>query len=51
MWGLTTVLRIPLLGADVLGRPVTAVLDLRLLASLASAIPQVGAWALTAHHQ
>lgn len=38
---------VPLLAADVLGRPVTDVLDLRLLASVASVLPQVGVWALT----
>lgn len=48
IWALTAMLMVPLLGADVLGRPVTAVLDVWLLASLASAISQIGAWALTA---
>lgn len=35
-------------GCGRIGRPVTEVLDLRLLASMASALSQVGAWALTA---
>ncbi|MGH3820563.1 MAG: copper resistance protein CopD, partial [Pseudonocardiaceae bacterium] len=48
VWALTAALMVPLLGADALGRPVTELLDLRLLASLASALSQVGAWALTA---
>jgi cytochrome c oxidase assembly factor CtaG/putative copper export protein len=48
IWALTAALMVPLLGADALGRPVTDVLDLRLLASLASALSQVGSWALTA---
>jgi putative copper resistance protein D len=48
IWAVTAALMVPLLAADVLGRPVTDVLDLRLLASLASAVSQVGSWALTA---
>lgn len=48
IWALTAALMVPLLAADVLGRPVTEVLDLRLLVSMASALSQVGAWALTA---
>jgi cytochrome c oxidase assembly factor CtaG/putative copper export protein len=48
IWTLTAALMVPLLAADALGRPVTDVLDLRLLASMASVLPQVGAWALTA---
>ncbi|MGH3720739.1 MAG: cytochrome c oxidase assembly protein [Pseudonocardiaceae bacterium] len=47
-WALTSALMVPLLAADALGRPVTAVLDPRLLASMASAMSQIGAWALTA---
>ena len=48
VWALTSALMVPLLAADVLGRPVTDVLDLRLLASLMSELSQLGAWALTA---
>lgn len=48
IWALTAALMVPLLAAEVVGRPVTEVLDLRLLASMASALSQVGAWALTA---
>jgi cytochrome c oxidase assembly factor CtaG/putative copper export protein len=48
IWALTAALMVPLVGAELLGRPVTELLDLRLLASLASALSQVGAWALTA---
>jgi cytochrome c oxidase assembly factor CtaG/putative copper export protein len=48
IWALTAALMVPLLAAEVVGRPVTEVLDLRLLTSMASALPQVGAWALTA---
>jgi len=48
VWALTAALMVPLLAADVLGRPVTEVLDLRLLTSMASALSQVGSWALTA---
>jgi putative copper resistance protein D len=48
VWALTSALMVPLLAADVLGRPVTDVLNLRLLASLMSELSQLGAWALTA---
>ncbi len=48
IWALTAALMVPLLAADTLGRPVSDVLDLRLLASMASVLSQVGAWALTA---
>jgi putative copper resistance protein D len=48
IWALTAALMVPLLAADALGRPVTHVLDLRLLASMASVLSQVGAWALSA---
>jgi cytochrome c oxidase assembly factor CtaG/putative copper export protein len=48
IWALTAAGMVPLLAAEVLGRPVTQVLDLRLLASVASALSQIGAWALTA---
>jgi hypothetical protein len=42
IWALTAALMVPLLAADALGRPVTDVLDLRLLASMASGLSQVG---------
>jgi cytochrome c oxidase assembly factor CtaG/putative copper export protein len=48
IWALSAAGMIPLLAADALGRPVTDVLDLRLLASMTSILSQVGAWALTA---
>jgi putative copper resistance protein D len=48
IWALSAAGMVPLLAADALGRPVTEVLDLRLLASMASVLSQVGAWALTA---
>ncbi|MGH3693523.1 MAG: cytochrome c oxidase assembly protein [Pseudonocardiaceae bacterium] len=48
VWLLSAVAMVPLLAADVLGRSVTDVLDLRLLASMASVLPQIGAWALAA---
>lgn len=48
IWALTAAGMVPLLAADALGRPVTDVLDLRLLMSVASALSPVGAWALTA---
>ncbi len=48
IWALTAALTVPLQAADALGRPVTDVLDLRLLASMATVLSQVGAWALTA---
>jgi cytochrome c oxidase assembly factor CtaG/putative copper export protein len=48
IWALAAALMVPLLAADALGRPVTDVLDLRLLASMASVLSEVGAWALTA---
>ncbi len=48
VWLLSAMGMVPLLAADVLGRPVTEVLDLRLLASMASVLSQIGAWALTA---
>ncbi|MGH3941269.1 MAG: copper resistance protein CopD, partial [Pseudonocardiaceae bacterium] len=48
VWALSAAAMVPLVSADALGRPVTDVLDLPLLASLASALSQVGAWALTA---
>jgi putative copper resistance protein D len=47
-WALSAVLMIPLTAADALGRPVTAVLDRWLLASLVLRLPQLSAWALTA---
>ncbi|MBW0010828.1 MAG: CopD family protein, partial [Pseudonocardiales bacterium] len=47
-WVLTSALMVPLLAADAVGRPVTEVLDPRLLVSMASALSQIGAWALTA---
>jgi cytochrome c oxidase assembly factor CtaG/putative copper export protein len=48
VWALTAALMVPLLASEALGHPVTEVLDLRLLASLMSELPQLGAWALTA---
>jgi putative copper resistance protein D len=48
IWALTAAGMVPLLAADALGRPVTQVLDLRLLASMASTLSQIEAWALTA---
>ncbi|MGH3824201.1 MAG: cytochrome c oxidase assembly protein [Pseudonocardiaceae bacterium] len=48
IWALSAVGMVPLFAADALGRPVTEVLDLPLLASMASVLSQVGAWALTA---
>ncbi len=48
VWTLTSALMVPLLAADAVGRPVTEVLDPRLLASLVSELSQPGAWALTA---
>ncbi|HET9257698.1 MAG TPA: cytochrome c oxidase assembly protein, partial [Pseudonocardiaceae bacterium] len=48
IWALSAAGMVPLLAADALGRPVTQVLDPRLLASMASASPPIGAWALTA---
>lgn len=48
IWALTAVLMVPLLAADSLGRPVTDVLHPRLLASMAFAVSQIGAWALAA---
>ncbi|HEX2298266.1 MAG TPA: cytochrome c oxidase assembly protein [Pseudonocardiaceae bacterium] len=47
VWALTAALMAPLSAADAVGRPVTDLLDPRLLASLAE-LPQTGAWALTA---
>ncbi|MCA1673727.1 MAG: copper resistance protein CopD, partial [Actinobacteria bacterium] len=47
IWALTAALMVPLTAADVVGRPVTDLLDPRLLASLAE-LSQTGAWALTA---
>ncbi len=46
-WALTAALMVPLTTADAVGRPVTDLLDPRLLASL-SELAQTGAWALTA---
>ena len=48
VWTLTSALMVPLLAADAVGRPVTEVLEPRLLASLVSELSQPGAWALTA---
>jgi cytochrome c oxidase assembly factor CtaG/putative copper export protein len=48
IWALTAALMVPLLAADVLGRPVTEALDPRLLASMSVALAPVGAWVLTA---
>ncbi len=48
VWTLTSALMVPLLAADAVGRPVTEVLDPRLLSSLVSELSQPGAWALTA---
>ncbi|MGB8200550.1 MAG: cytochrome c oxidase assembly protein [Pseudonocardiaceae bacterium] len=48
VWALSATLMVPLLAADVVGRPVTETLDPRLLASMAVALAPVGAWALTA---
>ncbi|MGH3833777.1 MAG: cytochrome c oxidase assembly protein [Pseudonocardiaceae bacterium] len=47
-WALTAALMVPLLAADALGRPVAEVLHPWLLVSMASAMSQIGAWALTA---
>jgi putative copper resistance protein D len=47
-WTLTATLMVPLSAADAVGRPVTDVLEPRLLASLVSQVSQPGAWALTA---
>ena len=47
IWTLTAALMVPLTAADAVGRPVTELLDPRLLASLAE-LSQTGAWALTA---
>lgn len=48
VWALSATLMVPLLAADVLGRPVTEALDPRLLASMAVSLAPVGAWTLTA---
>ncbi|MGH3774911.1 MAG: cytochrome c oxidase assembly protein [Pseudonocardiaceae bacterium] len=48
VWTLTSALMVPLLAADAVGRPVTEVLEPRLLAALVSELSQPGAWALTA---
>jgi cytochrome c oxidase assembly factor CtaG/putative copper export protein len=47
-WAVSAVAMVPLVAADALGRPVTDVLNLPLLVSVASVVSQVGAWALTA---
>ncbi len=48
VWALTAALMVPLSAADAVGRPVTELLNLRLLASVVSQLPQPGAWVLTA---
>ncbi|MGH3771573.1 MAG: cytochrome c oxidase assembly protein [Pseudonocardiaceae bacterium] len=48
VWTLSAALMVPLSAADEVGRPVTDVLDPRLLASLVARLSQLGAWALTA---
>ncbi len=48
IWALTSALTVPLLAANAVGRPVTEVLDPRLLAALVSGLSQPGAWAFTA---
>lgn len=48
IWALTAALMVPLIAADAVGRPVTQVLDLRLLGLLITEVSQAGAWALTA---
>ncbi|HEX2298108.1 MAG TPA: cytochrome c oxidase assembly protein, partial [Pseudonocardiaceae bacterium] len=47
IWALTAAMMVPLTAADAVGRPVTDLLDARLLASLAD-LDQIAAWALTA---
>ncbi len=47
VWALTAALMVPLTAAVAIGRPVTDLLDPRLLTAL-SELPQTGAWALTA---
>ncbi|HET9257445.1 MAG TPA: bifunctional copper resistance protein CopD/cytochrome c oxidase assembly protein [Pseudonocardiaceae bacterium] len=47
-WTLSAVLLVPLSAADIVGRPVTEVLDPWLLVSLVSRLPELVAWALTA---
>jgi cytochrome c oxidase assembly factor CtaG/putative copper export protein len=47
-WALAAILLIPLSAADALGRPVTEVLDLPLLASLVMRLSALRAWGLTA---
>ncbi|MGH3937534.1 MAG: cytochrome c oxidase assembly protein, partial [Pseudonocardiaceae bacterium] len=48
IWALSAALMVPLTAADAVGRPVTDVLEPRLLANLAPEVSQTGAWALTA---
>ena len=48
VWALAAALMVPLLAADAVGRSVTEVWALRLLASLVAELSQPGAWALTA---
>jgi putative copper resistance protein D len=47
-WALAAALMVPLSAADTVGRPVTEVLDPRLLASLLFQFSGLGAWAITA---
>lgn len=47
-WTLAAALMVPMSAADEVGRPVTDLLDPRLLVSLVSRLSQSGAWALTA---
>lgn len=47
VWALTAALMVPLIAADAVGRPVTDLLDPRLLAALTQ-LSQAAAWAITA---